>query len=298
MPPVGRTSDAPIVGARLSIAAGRVIRAPPSRCESYGLGDAPTGLAPAVRPPADAGAAPVAVTPPAATPGVPPLSVVLVCHDERPNLPRTLAELLGVLADLAPNAEIIVVDDGSTDGTLDVIPPDPAILVRTARHPRRLGYGRAVRTGLEEARGRWVAYLDGDGQYRADELAGLLARLETDGADVVAGVRADRSDPAHRRLLARIYNDLVRRVTGLDYVDVDCGFKVLRREVLDAVELRCDGNLFGAELVAKAHRAGFRIVQVPVTHRPRRHGRAKGADAFAVAHSVRELIHHWRELVG
>lgn len=224
--------------------------------------------------------------------------MVLLCHNERASLPPLVDRLEPVLQALAPDAhEIIVVDDGSSDGTGEWA-RERALTspVRVVRHLRRRGYGRAVRTGLASAAGLRVAYMDGDGQYDPGQLRSMMEAMDAGGYDIVAGVRADRRDPPHRRALGATYNLLMRRITGACLDDVDCGFKLLGPRTLTALTLHCDGNLLGAELMSKAVRAGLAIKQMPVEHVPRRHGRAKGADAFAIAGAVREVITHWREL--
>ncbi len=124
-----------------------------------------------------------------------------------------------------------------------------------------------------------------------------LLDLLDGGFDLVAGVRADRNDPPHRRFIAWAYNAVVQRTLSLDYEDVDCGFKVLNRKAVDALDLKCDGNLLGPEVYVKALDSGLRIRQIPVRHRPREHGRPKGADPFVWVHTARELVVHWRELL-
>ncbi len=235
-------------------------------------------------------------------PSAVPLSVCLLCCNEKVNLEVYLPRVEAVLRDIAAArgwsspGEVVIVDDGSSDGTGGWLAARAwTVPWRTVRHPRRSGYGAAVRSGLRAAQGEVVVYLDGDGQYRVEELPALLALLES-GCDVVAGVRADRQDPLHRLAIGGSYNLLMRQITGVTFRDVDCGFKVLRRRVVESLRLTCDGNLVGAELMAKCGRAGFDVRQVPVTHLPRTRGRAKGADLFAIVGSIRELVSAWDEL--
>ncbi len=221
----------------------------------------------------------------------PALTVALLCCNERSNLARYLPEVEQALVRLGGPVEIVVVDDGSDDGTgAWLAGREHAVPLRTVRHERRRGYGAAVRTAIEAGESAWVAMLDGDGQFLAAELEGLVALRDEAGADLVGGVRADRRDSLARRALGATYNGLMRAVTRTRYADLDCGFKLGRRAALKALQLRCDGNLVGAELYAKADRAGLRVAQRPVTHRPRLEGRAKGADAFAVVNAAVEFV--------
>lgn len=232
-----------------------------------------------------------APSPSPAAPETPSLTVALLCHNELANLQRYLPEVERFLQAAAAVREVVVVDDGSEDGTAEWLAgrrgPVP---LRVLRHGRRRGYGAAVRTAIVGAELELLATVDGDGQFNIDELATLL-RLQREGdADLVGGIRADRHDSWVRRGLGVTYNQLMRWVTETDWADLDCGFKLGRRARLRALDLRCDGNLVGAELYAKADRAGLRILQVPVEHRPRVLGRAKGADAFAIAGAAVEFV--------
>ena len=220
------------------------------------------------------------------------LSVVVPALNEAENLDALLPELLAVIH-AAGGGEIIVVDDGSADETSAVAGAHGA---RVVRHERRRGYGAAVWSGLTAASGALVAYLDGDRQFAAAELSLLVGPILAGEADLVAGGRADRRDGPHRRSLGGLYNALVQRVTETTFTDVDCGFKAMRRTVVESLSLRCSGNLFGAELMGKAHHAGFRVRECPVSHRPRALGHAKGADLFAIAHACREIVRWWPEL--
>lgn len=213
---------------------------------------------------------------------------MLICCNERRNLEALLPCAERALAGFKA-AEIVLVDDGSTDDTRAWLAGRTArVALRVVGHAHRRGYGAAVRTGLAAAHGERVVYMDGDGQYDPAQISELVLLLDS-GHDVVAGVRADRSDPVHRRLIGEAYNLAVRALLGLRFRDLDCGFKVLSRRALDAIELELDGNLIGPELMGKCAAAGLSIHQVPVRHAPREHGTPKGVDVFALVQTGREL---------
>ncbi|MFT5432577.1 MAG: glycosyltransferase involved in cell wall biosynthesis [Myxococcota bacterium] len=219
-----------------------------------------------------------------------------MCHNERESLPQTLSDVEATIAQLAISAEVLVVDDGSSDGTAEWLESRSHLIpVSIVRHAARRGYGGAVRSGLTAAKGARVAYLDGDGQYDAAQLIGMMRHMD-DGFDIVAGVRTKRSDPPHRLVIGALYNAAIRQVIAVTLKDVDCGCKLLSRRTVDTLNLVCDGNLIGAELMGKAHHAGLKILQIPITHRARRFGRPKGADTFAAMNAVRELVTYWAEL--
>jgi len=205
------------------------------------------------------------------------LSVVLPAFNEADNLAAVVADADEHLSSAGIAYEILVVDDGSTDGTAAVL----AALERERRalrseaHASNLGYGAALRTGVSAARGRFVLLSDGDGQFRMDDLS--LLWPYRDSADVVLGYRNPRNDPFARRVAGWIYNRIfVRALLGGRFRDVNCGFKLFAREVLSDLELHSTGALISAELLTRARLRGASFVEVAVRHFPRRSGRATG----------------------
>lgn len=220
-------------------------------------------------------------------------SVVFPAFNEEHNILLTLNKSGKVLSQYFKDWEIIVVDDGSTDNTRDnvrkVSLEDKRI--RIISHKRNLGYGGALRTGFREAKFGLIFFSDSDGQFDMEEIKLLLPYL--DRADIVAGYRVTRADPFHRVLNAWLYNWLIRVVFGLRIRDVNCAFKFIKRDVLDAVSLESDGALINAELLYKAKRNKFRIVEVPVHHYPRKKGAQTGAKPRVVFKMFFELL-KWR----
>ena len=172
--------------------------------------------------------------------------------------------------------EILVIDDGSTDNTRQVLAKlqqtTPGVVV--IRHPHNLGYGAALRSGFAHARGEFVFYTDGDGQYDPRELADLAKRMTSD-VDVVNGYKRVRHDEMVRRLLGYLYNKLVHGVYRLPIRDIDCDFRLIRRELLDRFELTASSGVICLELILNLRDAGARFAEVPVHHFPRVHGRSR-----------------------
>lgn len=228
---------------------------------------------------------------------VPELSYFFPAHDEAENLEALVAEALEELPRLAERFEIVCVDDGSTDGTTaiaDRLAAQQPDVVRVVHHAVNCGYGAAVRTGLGAARFPLVCFTDGDRQFRVADLGILLARLadaEARGerADVVAGYRIRRADPALRLAYARIYRACLRLFFGLGVRDPDCACKLFRRSALEGVRVESGGAFLSAELLIKIGRRGGRIVEAGVPHYPRTAGRASGADPRVVARAVRDF---------
>ena len=223
------------------------------------------------------------------------LSYFFPAHNEEANLEGLVDEALGVLPTLARVFEIVVVDDGSRDGTaaiadrLAAAHPD---VVRAVHHPTNLGYGAALRSGFQAARYDLVAFTDGDRQFHVADLGRLIARLAgPDQPDVVAGYRIRRADPLVRTLYARAYRFATRVWFGLRVHDIDCACKLFRRTALQGVRVESGGAFFSAELLIKLRARGRTIVEVGVPHYPRTAGSATGAKPQVVFRAVRDF---WR----
>jgi glycosyltransferase involved in cell wall biosynthesis len=198
------------------------------------------------------------------------LSVILPAYNERENLDKVVDTAVDVLERLVTTFEVLVVDDGSTDGTDYVaraLVDRHAGRVRLLLHPTNLGYGAALRTGFTRARGELIFYTDADNQFDISELEHFLPLVGE--YDVVVGFRVYRYDPVLRSMLSWIYNRLVRVLFRVRVRDVDCSFKLFRREVLEKITIETDDFFVDTELVAKARRWNFRLLEKGVRHYPR-----------------------------
>jgi glycosyltransferase involved in cell wall biosynthesis len=217
------------------------------------------------------------------------LSLILPCHDEADNVERAIDEATAAGELIADAHEVIVVDDGSADSTRALAQARAAAdpRVRVLAHDVNRGYGAAVRTGLAAARLEWIFLTDADLQFDLTELTRFAPLAPS--SDIVAGYRVHRADPPHRALNAAAWNMLVRRVFDVPLRDVDCAFKLMRRELVQALPLTAEGAMVSTELVARAHGAGARITELGVGHRPRAAGRSSGASPRVVMRAFREL---------
>jgi len=216
---------------------------------------------------------------------LPSISLILPALDEAENIEVALRQAMAVLQRVTKEFEIIVVDDGSLDSTAQCVMRHDG--VRLIRHASNRGYGAALRTGLRAARLEYVFFTDADLQFDLEELVRLVRASE--GADIVAGYRAPRRDPPTRLLLAGAWGLLTRWLLGLRVRDVDCAFKLFHRRVIDSIPIESVGAFVNTEILVRARARGFRIRQVPVSHFPRRAGRATGARPRVIWVALREL---------
>ena len=224
------------------------------------------------------------------------LSLVFPVFDEERNVSTVIRNALVVGEKLAGDFEIVVVDDGSRDGSAAIIDAwcERDDRVRVVRHADNTGYGAALRSGLRVATGELVFFSDADLQFDLDELSTLLAHA--DDFDIVAGYRFPRRDPWPRALIAATWGFLVRILFGLRVRDIDCAFKVFRRPVLDAIPIQSIGAFVNTEILVRAQAMGATIRQVPVSHRPRLHGQQTGAHPRVLLRALLELSALYREL--
>jgi glycosyltransferase involved in cell wall biosynthesis len=235
--------------------------------------------------------------PPHAAPDLlPGLSVVLPCFNEAGNVEHAIDAARSAAAANAVAYEIVVVDDGSTDGTGELARAAATMdaHVRVVSHEVNRGYGAALTSGFDAARMSWVLLTDADLQFDLDELRGFVGL--TREADMVLGWRIARQDPLHRRINAAAWNWLVDLAFDLDVRDVDCAFKLIRRDVLQAIPLTSTGAMISTELLVRARANGARLREIGVHHRPRVAGDQSGAAPRVVLRALRELAGLRREL--
>jgi len=229
---------------------------------------------------------------------VPGLTMFFPAYNDAGTIASLVIEAQEAIRRLTSDFEIIVVNDGSRDHTGQIIDELARTYpnVRAIHHPTNRGYGGALRSGFAAATKELIAYTDGDAQYDPSEITALWARLDED-ADVVTGYKISRSDPFHRIVIGRLYHHTVKLLFALRVRDVDCDFRLMRREVFDRVKLERDSGVICLELMRKIQDAGLRVVEVPVHHYHRTHGRSQFFNFRRIFRTGIDVLKLWIELV-
>jgi len=202
------------------------------------------------------------------------ISCVMPAYNEEGNIRESVEKIAGAVKKAADDFEIIVVDDGSDDGTAGELESAAGSVpqLKVIRHERNMGYGAALRSGFSAAKMPLLFYTDSDNQFDPSEI-GLLLPLIGE-YDIVTGYRKERKDPPERLLASALFNAVAGRILGIEARDINCAFKLYRREVFDVVKIELDNFFVDAEILAKAAAAGFRTGEVAVSHYPRSKGKS------------------------
>lgn len=219
------------------------------------------------------------------------LSVFFPAFNEEANIKQTVEEALVVLKKLKIKHEILIVDDGSTDMTGQVADSLAKKYEQVqAIHQPNGGYGQALKTGFNNASYDWIAYTDSDGQFDFSEITSFLD--QSLDYDLILGYRIKRSDPPIRNVFALGWKLSLFAFFGLTLKDIDCGFKMMKREVWKKISpiSSSRGAMVNAEIIIKAKKNHFKITQVGVNHYPRKKGTPTGASLKVILNSYRDLF--------
>jgi len=235
---------------------------------------------------------------PPSTPGSVGLTIFFPAYNDSGTIASLVIAARKTARQLTSNFEIVVVNDGSVDGTPEIADELARTYpeVRVVHHVKNRGYGGALRSGFEHARKDLIFYTDGDAQYDPGELQMLWPRM-TDGVDLVNGYKISRSDPLHRIVIGRVYHYTVKTLFGLKVRDVDCDFRLIRRAVFDRVSLEHNSGVICLELMKKIQDAGFRIAEVPVHHYYRAFGKSQFFNVRRLFRTAVDVARLWVQLV-
>jgi glycosyltransferase involved in cell wall biosynthesis len=224
------------------------------------------------------------------------LSVFFPCYNEVDNIERVVKQAIAVLKETGADYELVIVDDGSRDGTGQVADKIAAEneSVKVVHHPTNLGYGAALQSGFRAATKELVFYTDGDGQFDIKEMPALLPLMQE--YDIVSCFRINRQDSTIRKINAWCWTRLVNILFGMRIRDIDCAFKLYRRKIFDDIEMSSKGALIDTEILARVIRKGYRITQRGVHHYPRTAGTQTGANVKVILRAFKELFGLYRRI--
>ncbi len=226
------------------------------------------------------------------------LSVFFPAYNDSGTIASLVIRALQTAGRLTPNHEVIVVNDGSTDSTGQILHALTLVYpsLRVINHSVNRGYGGALRSGFAAASKDIIFYTDGDAQYDPGEMELLWQQMRPE-VDLVNGYKISRSDPWHRIMIGRIYHHIVKTLFGLTVRDVDCDFRMMRRTIFDRVRLEKNSGVICLEMMKKIQDAGFRIVEVPVHHYHRAYGRSQFFNFPRIYRTGLDVMNLWVALV-
>jgi glycosyltransferase involved in cell wall biosynthesis len=224
----------------------------------------------------------------------PRVSLFFPVYRDEATVGRVAEKAIRVLSDVAREYEVIIVDDGSPDNAgqiADAIAAsNPAI--RVVHHPTNLGYGQALRTGFREARFEWICFTDGDDEYEVDDLRKLL-RLQ-DHYDLVITFRYAKTYSSWRTFVSYVYNKTLRGLFDTRYRDVSCGLKLIRKSVVEELDLISTSPFIGAEVAIKTMLKGFRVGEVGIQTFPREFGKGASTSPRNIRATIRDMRRVYR----
>jgi len=226
------------------------------------------------------------------------ISVVIPAYNEQKNIQCLVDKVFNFLKNNFEDFEIIIVDDGSCDDTYQICQQIKNKLgdsLRILKHQTNKGYGAALRTGLFSAEKQLIFYTDADNQFDIQELIKFVEAIED--VDYVIGYRKNRQDPVIRKFTARCYNYLIRFLFGLKVKDIDCSFKLFKRECLFSLSIERDNFFIDTELLLKAMFSGFKLKQIGVNHFSRKSGKST-VRLFHVFTTLSDVCYMRRRLGG
>ncbi len=228
------------------------------------------------------------------------LSVFFPAYNEEGNLESTVLAARAKLPDVAEKWEIIIIDDGSSDATGKIADSlaKKDNRIRAIHHFPNRGYGASLKSGLYNSKYPWITFTDADGQFDFKEITNFIQRQQSTGADLVIGYYLSRKVPFYRKINSFFWELAVFLLFGLRVRDIDCGFKLISKKAIDEIpHLESErGAFISSELLIKANKKKFKIVELGVHHYPRKAGKGTGANLNVIVKSFVDLFKLWEKL--
>lgn len=228
----------------------------------------------------------------------PRVSIFFPCYNDAESIGPLVKKAFSVIKKYTNTYEVIVVDDASTDSSRILLRQlaKEYQKLRLVFHPKNLGYGGALRSGFKAAKYELIFYTDGDGQYDVSELPILLTLMSED-VDFVNGIKMARHDPTYRIVIGNLYSFFTRWLFWIPILDIDCDFRLIRKEVINKLDLYCFSGAICIELIKKAQRAGATFREVSVHHLERKFGVSQFFRIERILSTLGEIILLWWELM-
>jgi glycosyltransferase involved in cell wall biosynthesis len=226
------------------------------------------------------------------------LSVFFPCYNEEKNIQKTVSKAVLTLKKVAQKWEIILIDDGSKDNTAKVlqkIKKQYPKQIKIITHNPNRGYGAALKSGLYNAKYQWIVFTDSDGQFDFSEITKFIKKQQSTKADLVIGYYLSRKVSKATIITSKIWELIVFILFGLHVTDIDCGFKLINKKVVNTIpKLEAErGAFISSEFLIKAKKSGFKIVEIGVHHYPRLEGAATGRNIKVILKSFSDLFRLW-----
>jgi len=222
------------------------------------------------------------------------ISVFLPAYNEEKNIKQTVNLVHNVVKNVSKKFEIIIINDGSKDKTGEIA-KELSLQNKTIRvitHEKNKGYGGSLISGFYNSRYKWISFIDSDGQFDFSEINKLIEEQKKTNADLVIGSYSKRKVSCLRRINTFIWQMLIRTMFNLKVKDIDCGFKLIKKDVIEKIpKLESQrGAFISTEFLVKSKLAGFKIAEVPVSHFERKDGKATGANLNVIINSFKDLF--------
>ena len=218
-------------------------------------------------------------------------------YNEAHNIKQTIQDAKKAVSGLTQKYEIIIINDGSTDETKQIVTnlAKKDSHIRLISHSKNEGYGTAVKSGLKASKMDWIFFTDSDGQFKFDELSEFVRK--SGKKNLVIGYRRKRMDPFHRVFLAQVLLKIWNYILfGLKVRDVDCAYKLFHRDLLTSLKLETSSAITVSEFIIKTKLAGYKIIELPVTHYPRQFGEQTGGNWRVIARAAFDSLSLFKEL--